>query len=99
MSESNTPKAPPVLRESATFDRLTIQEIQRAAETGIYDIRANRHNRPLKPSRPKPARKCQIDKVAGLNPAELRGQLLEAPEGHEGGDDGGDSGHHVSACR
>ncbi|WP_369987028.1 FMN-binding glutamate synthase family protein [Pseudomonas xanthosomatis] len=32
-------KFPPVLRESATFDRLTIQEIQRAAETGIYDIR------------------------------------------------------------
>lgn len=32
-------KHPPVLRESATFDRLTIQEIQRAAETGIYDIR------------------------------------------------------------
>ncbi|MBF8780327.1 FMN-binding glutamate synthase family protein [Pseudomonas fulva] len=32
-------KAQPVLRESATFDRLTIQEIQRAAETGIYDIR------------------------------------------------------------
>ena len=30
---------PAVLRESATFDRLTIQEIQRAAETGIYDIR------------------------------------------------------------
>jgi glutamate synthase domain-containing protein 2 len=30
---------PPLLRESATFDRLTIQEIQRAAETGIYDIR------------------------------------------------------------
>ncbi len=30
---------PPVLRESTTFDRLTIQEIQRAAETGIYDIR------------------------------------------------------------
>ncbi|EKT4481955.1 FMN-binding glutamate synthase family protein [Pseudomonas putida] len=30
---------PPVLRESATFDRLTIKEIQRAAETGIYDIR------------------------------------------------------------
>jgi glutamate synthase domain-containing protein 2 len=28
-----------VLRESATFDRLTIQEIQRAAATGIYDIR------------------------------------------------------------
>lgn len=32
-------KHPPVLRESATFDRLAIQEIQRAAETGIYDIR------------------------------------------------------------
>jgi glutamate synthase domain-containing protein 2 len=30
---------PPLLRESATFDRLVIQEIQRAAETGIYDIR------------------------------------------------------------
>lgn len=29
----------PVLRESATFDRLAIQEIQRAAATGIYDIR------------------------------------------------------------
>ena len=27
------------LRESATFDRNTIHEIQRAAETGIYDIR------------------------------------------------------------
>ncbi|MDR3213632.1 MAG: FMN-binding glutamate synthase family protein [Azoarcus sp.] len=32
-------KNPPILRESATFDRLTIQEIHRAAETGIYDIR------------------------------------------------------------
>ncbi|MGY2005073.1 FMN-binding glutamate synthase family protein [Blastococcus sp. SYSU DS1024] len=29
----------PALRESATFDRATIAEIQRAAETGIYDIR------------------------------------------------------------
>jgi hypothetical protein len=27
------------LRESATFDRATIAGIQRAAETGIYDIR------------------------------------------------------------
>ena len=27
------------LRESATFDRNTIAAIQRAAETGIYDIR------------------------------------------------------------
>lgn len=27
------------LRESATFDRATINDIQRAAETGIYDIR------------------------------------------------------------
>ena len=33
------PEFEPVLRESATFDRLTIQEIQRAAATGIYDIR------------------------------------------------------------
>jgi glutamate synthase domain-containing protein 2 len=29
----------PGLRESSTFDRYTIHEIQRAAETGIYDIR------------------------------------------------------------
>lgn len=29
----------PGLRESATFDRATIHEIQRAARTGIYDIR------------------------------------------------------------
>ena len=27
------------LRESATFDRPTIAAIQRAAETGVYDIR------------------------------------------------------------
>ena len=30
---------PPGLRESATFDRNVIHEIQRAAETGLYDIR------------------------------------------------------------
>ena len=47
MSESNTPKAAPVLRESATFDRLAIQEIQRAAETGIYDIRGGGTKRKL----------------------------------------------------
>jgi len=29
----------PGLRESAAFDRDVIHEIQRAAETGIYDIR------------------------------------------------------------
>lgn len=29
----------PVLRESATFDRAVIAEIQRAADTGIYEIR------------------------------------------------------------
>lgn len=29
----------PALRESATFDRATIAGIQRAAETGVYDIR------------------------------------------------------------
>jgi glutamate synthase domain-containing protein 2 len=43
MSEKPTP----VLRESATFDRLTIQEIQRAAETGIYDIRGGGTKRKL----------------------------------------------------
>ncbi|WP_151777035.1 FMN-binding glutamate synthase family protein [Acinetobacter brisouii] len=37
----------PVLRESATFDRLTIQEIQRAAATGIYDIRGGGTKRKL----------------------------------------------------
>ncbi|MDH2434099.1 FMN-binding glutamate synthase family protein [Pokkaliibacter sp. MBI-7] len=40
-------KPTPVLRESATFDRLTIQEIQRAAETGIYDIRGGGTKRKL----------------------------------------------------
>ncbi len=36
----------PGMRESAIFDRNVIHEIQRAAETGIYDIRgwgAKRH--------------------------------------------------------
>ncbi|TBU75345.1 FMN-binding glutamate synthase family protein [Phytopseudomonas daroniae] len=48
MSDLSTSKAvPPVLRESATFDRLTIQEIQRAAETGIYDIRGGGTKRKL----------------------------------------------------
>src|SRR5476651_77553 len=42
-----TEQTPPVLRESATFDRLTIQEIQRAAETGIYDIRGGGAKRKL----------------------------------------------------
>src|SRR6201746_2366022 len=35
------------LRESATFDRATIHAIQRAAETGIYDIRGWGAKRPL----------------------------------------------------
>ena len=33
------PGDPAALRESATFDRATIAGIQRAAETGVYDIR------------------------------------------------------------
>ena len=36
---SNLSNAQRGLRESATFDRSTIAEIQRAAETGVYDIR------------------------------------------------------------
>ena len=32
----------PHLRESATFDRATIADIQRAARTGVYDIRGLR---------------------------------------------------------
>lgn len=46
MTNSTTP-IEPVLRESATFDRLTIQEIQRAAATGIYDIRGGGTKRKL----------------------------------------------------
>ncbi|HEX3909223.1 MAG TPA: FMN-binding glutamate synthase family protein [Solirubrobacteraceae bacterium] len=38
MSDRVDPKAAG-LRESATFDRATIREIQRAARTGVYDIR------------------------------------------------------------
>src|SRR3954466_7607222 len=34
-----TPTPPTQIRESATFDRGVIAEIQRAAETGVYDIR------------------------------------------------------------
>jgi glutamate synthase domain-containing protein 2 len=37
MTESNFPQTPP--RFSATFDPYTVAEIQRAAATGIYDIR------------------------------------------------------------
>ena len=46
MTQSTT-QFEPVLRESATFDRLTIQEIQRAAATGIYDIRGGGTKRKL----------------------------------------------------
>src|SRR6195952_971290 len=42
-----TPPPPTQLRESATFDRGVIAEIQRAAETGIYDIRGWGAKRPL----------------------------------------------------
>ncbi|MCF6508933.1 FMN-binding glutamate synthase family protein [Blastococcus sp. MG754426] len=39
MTDNTAPAPDPALRESATFDRATIADIQRAAETGIYDIR------------------------------------------------------------
>jgi methylamine---glutamate N-methyltransferase subunit C len=39
MGASNGAGADPSLRESATFDRHTIAEIQRAAREGMYDIR------------------------------------------------------------
>ena len=39
MGASNGQGVPAGLRESATFDRDTIAEIQRAAREGIYDIR------------------------------------------------------------
>src|ERR1700712_5495736 len=41
------PYAAQGLRESATFDRATIHAIQRAAETGIYDIRGGGSKRRL----------------------------------------------------
>ncbi|WP_369637095.1 FMN-binding glutamate synthase family protein [Nocardia sp. JMUB6875] len=44
MHPANTPMP---LRESATFDRHAIAEIQRAADTGIYDIRGWGAKRPL----------------------------------------------------
>ncbi len=39
LDTNSTKAAAPILRESATFDRGVIREIQRAAETGIYHIR------------------------------------------------------------
>ncbi|NIB38169.1 FMN-binding glutamate synthase family protein [Pseudomaricurvus alkylphenolicus] len=39
MSEEQDLNVQDGLRESATFDRVTMNEIRRAAETGIYDIR------------------------------------------------------------
>ncbi|MBS7547879.1 MULTISPECIES: FMN-binding glutamate synthase family protein [Dietzia] len=45
---TSVPAAPdPTLRESATFPRPVIREIQRAAATGIYDIRGWGAKRPL----------------------------------------------------
>jgi methylamine---glutamate N-methyltransferase subunit C len=41
------PMPSPALRESATFDRHTIAEIQRAAREGIYDIRGFGAKRPV----------------------------------------------------
>ncbi len=47
MSNSPDDRARLGLRESATFDRATIAAIQRAADTGIYDIRGWGAKRPL----------------------------------------------------
>jgi glutamate synthase domain-containing protein 2 len=47
MTETSDARARLGLRESATFDRPTIAAIQRAAETGIYDIRGWGAKRPL----------------------------------------------------
>ena len=47
MSYTDDDRARLGLRESATFDRPTIAAIQRAAETGIYDIRGWGAKRPL----------------------------------------------------
>ncbi|HEY9264950.1 MAG TPA: FMN-binding glutamate synthase family protein [Mycobacterium sp.] len=47
MSYTSDDRARLGLRESATFDRATIAAIQRAADTGIYDIRGWGAKRPL----------------------------------------------------
>src|ERR1044071_1337252 len=47
MTSTNDDRARLGLRESATFDRSTIAAIQRAADTGIYDIRGWGAQRPL----------------------------------------------------
>jgi glutamate synthase domain-containing protein 2 len=47
MTFTNDDRARLGLRESATFDRATIAAIQRAADTGIYDIRGWGAKRPL----------------------------------------------------
>jgi hypothetical protein len=44
-SGSHIPRTPP--RRSATFDEFAIAEIQRAAATGIYDIRGGGSKRKL----------------------------------------------------
>ncbi|WP_231645475.1 FMN-binding glutamate synthase family protein [Mycolicibacterium mengxianglii] len=44
---NNDDRARRGLRESATFDRATINDIQRAAATGVYDIRGWGAKRPL----------------------------------------------------
>ncbi len=61
------------LRESATFDRPTIAAIQRAAETGIYDIRGWGAKRPL-PALRRPAvpRRVDVALPAGGLPRALR---------------------------
>jgi glutamate synthase domain-containing protein 2 len=47
MAISDEPVRPSSLRESATFDRRAIAEIQRAAREGIYDIRGFGAKRPV----------------------------------------------------
>ena len=61
------------LRESATFDRATIAEIQRAAATGIYDIRGCGAKR-ARPALRRPAvpRRLDVALPAGGLPRALR---------------------------
>ena len=60
MSYTTDDRARLGLRESATFDRATIAAIQRAAETGIYDIRGWGAKRPL-PALRRPAVPRRVD--------------------------------------
>lgn len=72
MSYTTDDRARLGLRESATFDRTTIAAIQRAADTGIYDIRGWGAKRPLPIRRPAVPGRVDVALPAGGLPRALR---------------------------